>query len=72
MKWAASENPRFGEHFQMKMLEGARLYWSFGNGHGYKPAAWANFSLAVLAVHRVRVPRLPTPSPPTRPARDGF
>jgi hypothetical protein len=56
----------------MKMLEGARLYWSFGNGHGYKPAAWANFSLAVLAVHRVRVPRLPTPSPPTRPARDGF
>jgi hypothetical protein len=26
----------------------------------------------VLAVHRVRVPRLPTPSPPTRPARDGF
>jgi hypothetical protein len=32
MKWAASENPRFGEHFQMKMLEGARLYWSFGNG----------------------------------------
>lgn len=29
----------------MKMLEGARLYWSFGNGHGYKPAAWANLSV---------------------------
>jgi hypothetical protein len=60
----------------MKMLEGARLYWSFGNGHFYKPAAWANLSVPAfvkfVAVHRVRVPRLPTPSPPTRPARDGF
>jgi hypothetical protein len=56
----------------MKMLEGARLYWSFGNGHGYKPAAWANFSLAVLAVHWVRVPCLPNPSARTSPARDEF
>jgi hypothetical protein len=68
----ASEKPPFGGHFQMKMLEGARLYWSFGNGHGYKPAAWANFSLAVLAVHWVRVPCLPNPSARTSPARDEF
>ncbi|OBQ25421.1 MAG: hypothetical protein AN483_20905, partial [Aphanizomenon flos-aquae MDT14a] len=42
------------------------------NGHFYKPAAWANFAPAVLAVHWVRVPCLPNPSPRTSPARDGF
>ena len=42
------------------------------NGHFYKPAAWANFAPAVLAVHWVRVPCLPNPSARTLPARDGF
>ncbi|MFN5993838.1 MAG: hypothetical protein ACK45Y_07040 [Betaproteobacteria bacterium] len=42
------------------------------NGHFYKPAAWANFAPAVLAVHWVRVPCLPNPSARTSPARDGF
>ncbi|MFN5992559.1 MAG: hypothetical protein ACK45Y_00485 [Betaproteobacteria bacterium] len=41
-------------------------------GHFHKTAAWANFAPAVLAVHWVCVPRLPTPSLPTSPARDGF
>ncbi|MFO0114223.1 MAG: hypothetical protein ACK53F_04445, partial [Betaproteobacteria bacterium] len=40
--------------------------------HFYKPAAWANFAPAVLAVHWVRVPCLPNPSAQTSPARDGF
>ncbi|MFN5995139.1 MAG: hypothetical protein ACK45Y_13720 [Betaproteobacteria bacterium] len=40
----------------------------FSFGHFYKPAAWANFAPAVLAVHWVRVPS----SLPTSPARDGF
>ncbi len=37
-------------------------------GHFYKPAAWANLSVPVLAVHWVRV----RSSLPTSPARDGF
>ena len=41
-------------------------------GHFYKPAAWANFAPAVLAVHWGRVPCLPNPSARTSPARDGF
>jgi hypothetical protein len=41
-------------------------------GNFYKPAAWANFVPAVLAVHWVRVPCLPNPSARTSPARDGF
>ncbi|MFN5994446.1 MAG: hypothetical protein ACK45Y_10125 [Betaproteobacteria bacterium] len=41
-------------------------------GHFYRPAAWANFAPAVLAVHWVRVPCLPNPSARTSPARDGF
>jgi hypothetical protein len=40
-------------------------------GHFYKPAAWANFAPAVLAVHWVRAPCLPNPSARTSPARDG-
>ncbi|MFN5994748.1 MAG: hypothetical protein ACK45Y_11685, partial [Betaproteobacteria bacterium] len=42
------------------------------NGHFHKPAAWANFAPAVLAVHWVRVPCLPNPSARTSPAPDGF
>ena len=41
-------------------------------GRFYKPAAWANLSVPVLAVHWVRVPCLPNPSARTSPARDGF
>jgi hypothetical protein len=41
------------------------------NGHFYKPAAWANFAPAVLALHWVRVPCLPNPSARTSPTRDG-
>ncbi|MFN5543458.1 MAG: hypothetical protein ACK45Y_08640 [Betaproteobacteria bacterium] len=41
-------------------------------GNISKPAAWAKFAPAVLAVHRVRVPCLPNPSARTSPARDGF
>jgi hypothetical protein len=41
-------------------------------GHFYKPAAWANFAPAVLAVHWARAPCLPNPSARTSPARDGF
>jgi hypothetical protein len=37
-------------------------------GNFYKPAAWANLSVPVLAVHWVRV----RSSLPTSPARDGF
>jgi hypothetical protein len=44
----------------------------FSFWHFYKPAAWANFAPAVLAVHWVRVPCLPNPSARTSPARDGF
>jgi hypothetical protein len=42
------------------------------SGNFSKPAAWANFAPAVLAVHWVRVPCLPNPSARTSPARDGF
>jgi hypothetical protein len=41
-------------------------------GRFYKPAAWANLSVPVLAVHWVRVPCLPNPSARASPARDGF
>ncbi len=54
------------------MPEDARRYWRSFIWHFYKPAAWANFAPAVLAVHWVRVPCLPEPSARTSPARDGF
>ncbi|XVO21357.1 MAG: hypothetical protein HEQ15_01755 [Betaproteobacteria bacterium] len=58
--------------YAMKRIKRWAQFGSTRAGRFYKPAAWANFAPAVLAVHWVRVPRLPNPSARTSPARDGF